>query len=182
MFRMDSIKFTEMMKSFGITDPAFILPLFTHLNNVDRFGGDGVEFAAAVIKGAQPKDQFMAMQAAQMAMMHWCAMRYMEKVAAWRNSDKQDQLLAVNMATKLARTFSAQLDAMKRYRNGGEQRVTVHHQHVSVTDGSNAIVAQSLDKPAEKAPALSDSRESALKTDPVQQWVEYVERTKSSSP
>jgi hypothetical protein len=33
----------------------------------DGFGGDGVEFAAAVIAGAQPKDQLMAMQAAQMA-------------------------------------------------------------------------------------------------------------------
>jgi hypothetical protein len=39
---------------------------------------------------------------------------------------------------KLARTFTAQLEALKRYRTGGEQKVTV--QHVSVSDGGQAIV------------------------------------------
>jgi len=39
---------------------------------------------------------------------------------------------------KLARTFAAQLEALKRYRTGGEQRVTV--EHVTVNDGGQAIV------------------------------------------
>ena len=48
------------------------------------FGGDGVEFAAAVIAGTQPKDQLMALQAAQMAVIHCASMKYMRKVADWR--------------------------------------------------------------------------------------------------
>ncbi len=32
------------------------------------------------------------------------------------------------------------MDTFKRYRTGGEQKVTVHHQHVSVTEGGRAIV------------------------------------------
>jgi len=121
-----------------------------------------VEFAAAVIAAAQPKDQLMAMQAAQMAVIHLASMKYMRKVADWRESEKGDQQLAVNMSTKLARTFSAQLDAIKRYRSGGEQKVTV--QHLSVTHGSKAVVGNvtqnTLAEPAE-TPALTDARQPA---------------------
>lgn len=39
---------------------------------------------------------------------------------------------------KLARTFAAQMEALRKYRHGGEQKVTV--QHVQVSDGGQAIV------------------------------------------
>src|SRR5215207_2796620 len=39
---------------------------------------------------------------------------------------------------KLTRTFTTQVEALKRYRTGGEQRVTV--QHVNVNEGGQAIV------------------------------------------
>ncbi len=38
----------------------------------------------------------------------------------------------------LTRTFTTQVEALKRYRTGGEQRVTV--QHVNVNEGGQAIV------------------------------------------
>jgi hypothetical protein len=41
-------------------------------------------------------------------------------------------------SNKLARTFAAQAEALKRYRSGGEQKMTV--QHVHVADGGQAIV------------------------------------------
>ncbi len=153
MKRMDFLEFTSLMESLGITDPRFIGPLYSQLSDADGFGGEGVEFAAAVIAGAQPKDQLMAMQAAQMAVIHCASMKYMRKVADWRESEKGDQELAVNMSTKLARTFSAQLDAIKRYRSGGEQKVTV--QHVSVLAN---VTRGALEEPAE-TPALTDARQ-----------------------
>jgi hypothetical protein len=39
---------------------------------------------------------------------------------------------------KLARTFAAQIETLKKYRTGGEQKVTVQHGHVS--DNAQAIV------------------------------------------
>src|SRR6185295_15095909 len=39
---------------------------------------------------------------------------------------------------KLARTFTAQMEALKRYRTGGQQKVTVEHVHVH--EGGQAIV------------------------------------------
>jgi hypothetical protein len=41
---------------------------------------------------------------------------------------------------KLARTFAAQVEALRKHRTGGEQQVTV--QHVNVSDGGQAIVGK----------------------------------------
>jgi hypothetical protein len=63
----------------------------------------------------------------------------------------------------LTRTFAAQMEALKRYRTGGEQKVTV--QHVSVAEGGQAIVGNvtqaqrenTAEKAASPPPALPDS-------------------------
>jgi hypothetical protein len=181
MKRMDLLEFTAMMESFGITDPRFIGPLYSQLINADGFGGEGVEFGAAVIAGAQPKDQLMAMQAAQMTVVHWATMQFMRKVADWRESAKGDQQLAVNMATKLARTFSAQLDAIKRYRSGGEQKVTVQHLSMKAIVGN--VTQNALAEPA-ATPAVADSRQAAMPMsldDERKASLEYVARKKSST-
>ena len=39
---------------------------------------------------------------------------------------------------KLTRTFATQVEALKRHRTGGEQKVTV--EHVTVNEGGQAIV------------------------------------------
>ena len=72
---------------------------------------------------------------------------------------------------KLARTFTTQMEALKRYRTGGEQKVTV--QHVSVNEGGQAIVGnvtqgtgESASKPAAKpVHALTDARQPAMTID-----------------
>jgi hypothetical protein len=186
---MDLLEFKSMLEEFGITDKNFVQSLFLQLTNADGFGGEGLEFAASVIKGVEPNDPLVAMQAAQMAVMHWAAMKYMRQVADQRGTEQQE--VAVNVATKLARTFSAQLEALKRYRSGGEQKVTV--QHVSVNEGGQAAVvghhvtsarARKLSvKKATQTPALTDSRQAAMPSLDTEKdaWLEYVRRTESSS-
>jgi hypothetical protein len=76
------------------------------------------------------------MLAAQIAAIHSLTMEFAARLAnagdlAWRDS-------AERTLNKLARTFAAQVETLKRYRVGGEQKVTV--QHVSVSDGGQAIV------------------------------------------
>lgn len=44
---------------------------------------------------------------------------------------------------KLARTYATQLEALKRYRTGGQQTVTV--EHVTVNAGGQAIVGAVTD-------------------------------------
>ena len=50
----------------------------------------------------------------------------------------QQQDSAQTALNKLARTFAAQVEALKRYRSSGEQKMTV--QHVHVAEGGQAIV------------------------------------------
>ena len=67
---------------------------------------------------------------------------------------------------QFVRTYTAQLEAFKRYRSGGDPRVTV--QTVSVADGGQAIVGNvtqaraAPEKPANAAPALTDARQQAM--------------------
>jgi hypothetical protein len=52
------------------------------------------------------------------------------------NTKQQDS--AERSLNKLARTFAMQLETLKRYRTGGEQKVTVEHVHIHT--GGQAIV------------------------------------------
>ncbi len=90
----------------------------------------------AVIKGIEPRDQMEAMLAAQMAAVHMQAMVFARRLANAEHIAQQDS--AQNAFNKLTRTFAAQMEALKRYRTGGEQRVTVQHVHIS--EGGQAIV------------------------------------------
>jgi hypothetical protein len=191
MNRMDLLQFYSLMDSFGITDRNFLSPLFSQLIEADGFGGDGVEFAAAVIKNVHPRDSLEAMLAAQMAVVHWEAMRSMRQVGRVRGTEFE--ALAVTTTTKMMRLFGTQMETLKRYRSGGEQKVTVRHELVS--EQGEAIVRSithtkshrnALKNSVGETPALSHSRQVEM---PVpgdlayeqQAWLEYEARKKSSS-
>jgi hypothetical protein len=46
------------------------------------------------------------------------------------------------MLNQCARTYTAQVEALKRYRSTGEQNIKV--QHVNVQDGGQAIISSTL--------------------------------------
>ena len=76
------------------------------------------------------------MLAAQMSAVHLATMALARRLAHVENIPQEDsEKRAFN---KFARTFAAQVEALKRYRTGGEQKVTV--QHVTVNEGGQAIV------------------------------------------
>jgi len=129
-----------LMEAIGTADPYFCDGLLGQLANVGTQGRDlderGINFMLAVVKGIEPKDQIEAMLAAQMAAVHNATMTFARRLAHVENIPQQDS--AERAFNKLARTFAVQVEALKRYRTGGEQRVTV--QHVTVSDGGQAIV------------------------------------------
>src|SRR5262249_8946331 len=93
-------------------------------------------------------------------------MRFTRQLANVETIEQQDS--AERALNKLARTFAMQMEALKRYRTGGEQKVTV--QHVSVNEGGQAIVANVnqaasgtvAEKPVTMTPALTDARQQAM--------------------
>jgi hypothetical protein len=54
-------------------------------------------------------------------------------------NDRAQRNDAGSLAVKLLRTYTAQIEALKRYRSAGEQRVVVQHQHVNVTAEQAAV-------------------------------------------
>src|SRR5208337_337918 len=136
-----------LMQAIGTTDFDFYCGLIGQLVNASKKGEApeaGTNFMLAVVKGIEPRDQVEAMLAAQMAAVHNPTMTFARRLAHVDNSPQLDS--AQTAFNKLARTFAAQVDALKRYRSGGEQKMTV--QHVHVAEGGQAIVGN-VTAPAE---------------------------------
>src|SRR5258708_38798247 len=131
------IEYAPIMKALGTADIDFLMGLLGQISNAGSQGRDpvGVNFMLAVIKGIQPRDQVESMLATQMAAVHMASMTLARRLAHVEDIRQQDS--AERAFTKLTRTFAAQMEALKRYRTGGEQKVTV--QHVTVSDGGQAI-------------------------------------------
>ena len=129
-----------LMEALGTTNLDFLNGLTGQLANVGTQGRkldeSALNFMLAMVKGIEPRDQVETMLAAQMAAVHNATMTFARRLNHVENIPQQDS--AERAFNKLARTFASQVESLKRYRTGGEQKVTV--QHVNVNDGGQAIV------------------------------------------
>jgi hypothetical protein len=129
-----------LLEALGCKDPDSMRGLVSQLANLSAKGGkateDGINFLLAVVKGIEPRDQVEALLAAQMAAIHNATMTFARRLAHVDNIAQQDS--AERAFNKLARTFTGQVEALKRYRSAGEQTVRV--EHVTVNEGGQAIV------------------------------------------
>ncbi len=91
----------------------------------------------AILSGIQPQDEIEGMLAVQMIGVHNMAMRTMG-LAMLGGQTFEGKKNNVNFATKMLRTFMAQMEALKKYRTGGQQKMIVEHVHVN--QGGQAIV------------------------------------------
>jgi hypothetical protein len=157
------------MEELGTVDKDFLDGLLEHLANAGSQGHQierGLNFMVSVVKGIKPRDEVEAMLAAQMAAVHMATMTFARRLAHVEATPQQDS--TERAFNKLARTYATQMEALKRYRTGGEQKVTV--QHVSVSEGGQAIVGNvtqaagetAPDKDVASPPALPDSQTPAM--------------------
>ncbi|KHF24513.1 hypothetical protein JV46_25450 [Solemya velum gill symbiont] len=98
---------------------------------------DRINAAIALMAEIHPKDGLEGMLASQMVAVHNMAMECASR-AMLPDNTVDGVNSGINRTTKLMRTFTAQMEALQRYRNGGKQKITV--QHVNVEDGGQAIV------------------------------------------
>ncbi len=129
-----------IMDAIGTDDPGFLRAFVSQIFNAGTKGQgadeQGAKFLMAVVQSIEPRDELEAMLAAQMAAVHMATMTVARRVAQVETIAMQDS--TERAFNKLARTFAVQMEALKRYRTGGEQKVTV--QHVTVNEGGQAIV------------------------------------------
>jgi hypothetical protein len=147
-----AIGYALLGEALGTADFDFLNGLLAQLVNVSSQGQEISErelgFILSLVKGVKPRDEVEAMLAAQMAAVHMATMTFARRLAHVESIQQQDS--AERAFNKLARTFTSQMEALKRYRTGGEQKVTV--QHVSVSEGGQAIVGNITQAPRERAP------------------------------
>ena len=90
----------------------------------------------AAVDAVRPENEAEGMLAVQMAATHQLAMDCLQRSA--RSSTLEHMEGNGNLATKMLRTYTAQLEALAKLRRGGSQKVTVEHVHVH--EGGQAIV------------------------------------------
>lgn len=93
-------------------------------------------FMLSIVNDIRARDPIERMLAVQMAATHVALIR----AGGWlAKADNLPRLEAYSTAyNKLARTYAAQMEALRKHRNGGQQKVMVEHVHVH--PGGQAIV------------------------------------------
>ena len=93
--------------------------------------------AIAMYQALKPQDDYERLLVAQMIATHNAAMELSRR--AMLPDQTFDGVNAnVNRTTKFMRTFTMQMETLKKYRTGGKQTIQV--QHVNVNEGGKAVV------------------------------------------
>ena len=126
------------MESLKTTDTEFACGIINNLVNSHGKGETETNYMLAMVRGIEPRDPLETMLAVQMAAIHNATLTFARRLATVETIPQQDS--AERALNKLARTFTTQIEALKRYRSTGEQKMTV--QHVTVNDGGQAVIGQ----------------------------------------
>ena len=132
----------RLISVFGTVEPEFAKLMLTALINAADGnpsrppGCEHVNRALAAVTGIGAQDEIEGMLATQMVITHIAATSALRRLNGSETVSVQDS--NGNLAVKLLRTFTMQVEALQRYRGKGQQKVTVEHVHVHA--GGQAIV------------------------------------------
>jgi hypothetical protein len=134
-----------LAKVFRTNEPDEALAFLGHclsVLNAREAGGGSSEvddqrlFMISIVNNIAARDAVERMLAVQMAATHVALVRAAGLLA---KASTIQHLEAYSTAyNKLARTYAAQMEALRKHRNGGQQKVQVEHVHVH--SGGQAIV------------------------------------------
>jgi hypothetical protein len=132
----------KLLSAFGTTNLAFAGRLMTEIVNAVRrdpkapASEEDTNAALAAVQGIGPRDETEALLAVQMVATHNAAMEFMRRSMLAQQRDNQND--CGQLAIKLLRTYTTQVEALQRYRGKGQQKMLVEHVHVY--SGGQAIV------------------------------------------
>ena len=128
------------MYEIGTADIRFFRGLLEQIASLGTPGSRRSErtsnFALGVIASIEPRDEVEAMLALQMATVHQATMVMARRLTHCETIPQQDS--AERALNKLARTYTNQVETLKRYRSNGKQVVRV--ERVEVNEGGQAVV------------------------------------------
>jgi hypothetical protein len=131
-----------LKRAFGTASSAFVNASLTQLIAAARLPCSGISEVAvnaslAFIEGAKPRDEVECALVMQMACTHTAAMAVLGTLGGAHGSNRNVAVKA-SAAARLLRAYVAQVEVLRRLRNGGSQLVRVEHVHVN--EGGQAIV------------------------------------------
>jgi hypothetical protein len=133
----------RLISAFGTAEPSFASLMLSGIINAacdgglaDPPGSECINDALAAVTGIGARDETEGMLATQMVATHFAAISALRRLKGSETLPQQDS--NGNLAVKLLRTFTSQMEALQRYRGKGQQKVTVEHVHVNA--GGQAIV------------------------------------------
>jgi hypothetical protein len=132
-----------LLEVFGTRSQAFLATNAGALETATRpsgtareDGSSGLNAGLAMVQAIEPQNELEAALAIQMAATHALVA---EMLGRAKQTDRTDHLqLYGNLAVKLQRTFTAQVEALARLRGKSQQSIRV--EYVSVQPGAQAIV------------------------------------------
>jgi hypothetical protein len=158
----EAIGWQVLMDAFATTNRAFVEGLLKQLLAVTENNSEKeLNFLVSIVTGLKPRDEAEALLATNIAVGHAWTMRWAFRLN-YTSGAIQDEML-VGMFAKLARTLTAQFEALKRYRTGGEQKIVVQHtQNVSVEGQAIVGNVTHMKGKAEESPAAPAAAPLAL--------------------
>ncbi len=128
------------MHELGTVDNRFYEGVIEQVSALGKQGSPVSEtasnFVLSVVGGVQPQDEIETMLAIQMGAIHQATMMMARRLNHVESIPQQDA--AERALNKLARTFTGQVETLKKYRSKADQTVRV--ERVEVKEGGQAIV------------------------------------------
>src|ERR1700730_9879682 len=139
----DAKRWWDRLKAaLGTTSSNFVNATLVQIQNASRMPSGGISETSvnavlAFIEAAEPKNEIEAALAIQMACTHAVAMAILSRAGGAYGGDRHVALMA-SAGARLLNAFTAQIETMRRLRNGGTQIIRI--ERVEVSDGGQAVI------------------------------------------
>ena len=147
---MEPVDAERLLSIFGAADPGFVNLMLSGVINAScdkrTLEAGEVNDALAAVTSIGAEDGIEGMLATQMVATHLAGIGALRRLRGSETVAQQDS--NGNLAVKLLRIFTMQIEALQRYRGKGQQKVTV--EHVNVNAGGQAIVGSVHPAPVNK--------------------------------
>jgi hypothetical protein len=132
----------RLKAALGTTSSDFVNATLVQIQNASRMPSGGISETSvnavlAFIEAAEPKNEIEAALAIQMACTHAVAMAVLSRAGGAYGGDRHVAVMA-SAGARLLNAFTAQIETMRRLRNGGTQVIRV--ERIEVSDTAQAVI------------------------------------------
>jgi len=132
----------RLKAALGTSSSDFVNATLVQIQNASRMPSGGISETSvnavlALIEAAEPKNEIEAALAIQMACTHAVAMAVLSRAGGAYGGDRHVAIMA-SAASRLLKAFAAQVETIRRLRNGGTQVIRV--ERIEVSDTAQAVI------------------------------------------